>query len=421
MPGGALKNWAGNLIYDSNLLHEPATTEEVQELVRTHAQLKVLGTRHCFNAIADSHYRFISLASFNKIAWAGEPGSLVTAEAGVRYGELADWLYTRGYALHNLASLPHISVAGGYATATHGSGLRNTNLSAAVEAIGFVSASGERMELSRKKDPDIFPGAVVHLGALGVVTHSTLRVQPAFDLRQYVFENLPLQALEKDFETIMSAGYSVSLFTSWRQKHIEEVWVKQAAGDPLLSDIFFGAAAAVKNLHPIPGIGAEHCTEQLGVPGPWHERLPHFRMGFTPSSGEELQTEYFVPLEKSWPALQAVQRLGEKIAPHLLVSEVRCIAADDLWMSPCYRQACTGIHFTWKPDWPSVRAVLPLLEEALKPFDARPHWGKLFTMQPERLSALYNKMEDFRGLLKQYDPQGKFRNDYLDTYIFNHF
>jgi xylitol oxidase len=417
-----LKNWAGNFTYSSFPLEQAASVEEARALVKKYGRLKVLGTRHCFNNIADSKDHLLSLSPLNKVIGLDTTNHTVTVEAGVRYGELATWLNDHGYALHNLASLPHISIVGGCSTATHGSGVHNGNLSSAVRAMEFITADGEVAELSRDKDKEKFQGAVVHLGGLGVITKITLAIEPTYQVKQYVYENLPLPQLEHHFEEIMSSAYSVSLFTDWRNKNINEVWIKSRVGERTdwghQRDLF-GAKAATRNLHPIKDISPENCTEQMGVPGPWHERLPHFRMGFTPSSGTELQSEYFIPRDRSYEAIQAVERLHEKISPHLLISEIRCIAADELWMSPCYRQPSTTIHFTWKQDWPAVRQLLPLIEEQLAPFNAKPHWGKLFTVPHRSISALYEKLPDFQQLLRRYDPAGKFRNDYLDNIIFS--
>jgi xylitol oxidase len=420
-PGGELKNWAGNFTYSTSQLHQPASIEEVAALVKRYDRLKVLGTRHCFNNIADSKDQLVSLGQLNKIIGIDPTNLTVTVEAGVRYGELATWLNDRGYALHNLASLPHISIAGGCATTTHGSGVNNGSLSSAVRAMEFITASGDRMNWSREKDPEKFPGAVVHLGGLGVITKITLAIERAYPVKQSVFVNMPLSQLEHHFEEILSAGYSVSLFTEWRNKNIDAVWIKSRVGEGIdweQHPEFFGAKAATQPLHPIRGLSSEHSTQQMGVPGPWHERLPHFRMGFTPSSGAELQSEYFIPRDRSYEAIRAVEKLQEKISPHLLVSEIRCVAADDLWMSPCYRQPCTTIHFTWRPDWPVVRQLLLLIEEQLAPFGAKPHWGKLFTVPHQRIGQLYEKLPDFQQLLHRLDPEGKFRNEYLDTVIF---
>ena len=415
-----LKNWAGNFTYSSPL-QQAASVEEARALVKKYKRLKVLGTRHCFNNIADSKDHLISLSHLNKVIALDTTNHTVTVESGVRYGELATWLNDRGYALHNLASLPHISVTGGCATATHGSGVHNGNLSSVVREMEFITASGELVKLSREKDNEKFHGAVIHLGGLGVITKMTLAVEPTYQVKQYVYENLPLSQLEHHFEEIMSSAYSVSLFTDWRDKNINEVWIKSRVGEKTdwghRPDLF-GAKAATRNLHPIKGISPENCTEQMGVPGPWHERLPHFRMGFMPSGGTELQSEYFVPRDRSYEAIRAVAQLHEKISPLLLISEIRCIAADDLWMSPCYRQPSTTIHFTWRQDWPAVRQLLPLIEQKLAPFHAKPHWAKLFTIPHQRITELYKRLPDFRQLLREYDPNGKFRNEYLDTVIF---
>ncbi len=269
--------------------------------------------------------------------------------------------------------------------ATHGSGMQNGNLSTAVAAMEFINARGEIVRLSRQKDGDTFRGAVVHLGGIGLVTKLTLDVLPTFQMKQWVYLNLPMQQMQAHFEDIMSAGYSVSLFTDWKGNDINQVWIKQKADDADPDKDFYGAQAATRDVHPIIAISAENCTAQMGVAGPWYERMPHFRMNFTPSSGKELQSEYFVPRKHAVDALMAVNRLGKHIAPHLLISEVRAIDADDLWMSPCYQQPCVTIHFTWKQDWDNVKKVLPMIEQALDAYDVRPHWAKLFTMPPAKL------------------------------------
>jgi xylitol oxidase len=319
-----------------------------------------------------------------------------------------------------MASLPHISVAGAVATATHGSGDANGNLATVVAAMELVTADGTLATVSREQHGERFGGMVVSLGALGIVTKLTLEVVPSFVVRQEAYESLPVAQLEAHFEDILSHAYSVSLFTDWQTDRVNQVWVKRRlAGDAAaeVAPAFFEATAATVDRHPIMALSAESCTPQLGVPGPWHERLPHFRMEFTPSSGEELQTEYFVPRRHAVAALRAVAELRAQLGPLLLISELRTIAADALWLSPCYRQACLGLHFTWKPDWPAVRRLLPALEAQLAPFEARPHWGKLFTLPPARLQSLYARLPDFRALLRLFDPAGKFRNAFIDTYI----
>ena len=415
------RNWAGNIAYRAARWHCPETTAQVQELVTRCRKVKVLGTRHSFNRIADTSEDMLSLAHFDQILGLDRERHTVTVGAGIRYGTLCRFLHAEGYALHNLASLPHISVAGACATATHGSGMGNANLASIVSALEMVTADGAVKNFSREADNEAFAGAVVGLGALGVVTQLTLNLVPAFTMRQDVYENLPLSQLKNHFEEILGAAYSVSLFTDWQEASFNQVWLKRRVGD---EDTFtpglewFGATPATRDLHPIAGISAENCTAQMGVSGAWHERLPHFRMEYTPSSGEELQTEYFVPRPNALAALRAVYELREHIAAHLLISEVRTIAADDLWMSPCYKQDCVAIHFTWQPDWPTVEKLLPRIEAELAPFHARPHWGKLFTMQAAQLQPLYPRLPDFKQMLRAHDPQGKFRNAFLDSCLF---
>ncbi len=414
-------NWAGNYTYSTNNLHRPDTLAQVQEWVAACPKIKVLGSRHSFNGIADSTENLLSLEKFDRVLEINRTRRTVTVEAGIKYGALSQRLNAEGFGLLNMASLPHISVAGACATATHGSGNCRANLAAAVSGMEIVTAGSEIKKVSRELDGEIFDGLVVHLGGMGLVTKLTLDIVPAYRMRQDVYENLSFAQAEAHFEEITASADSVSLFTDWKSPRFNQVWRKRQVEENdsyTREENFFGATPAIRPLHPIPEVDAEHCTQQLGVPGPWHERLPHFRMDFTPSNGEELQSEYLMPREYAFPALLALERLRERIAALCLVSEVRTIAADILWMSPCYRQDCVSIHFTWTRDWPAVSALLPKIEAALSPFSTRPHWGKLFTMDAAQIASLYPNLPKFRDLLRSYDPQGKFRNAFLDKYIF---
>jgi len=414
------RNWAGNFAYGAAALQVPENMEQAQEWVARSERVKVLGTRHSFNGIADTSGVHLSLEKLNKIVALDPANRRVTVEAGIRYGDLCRELHDRGYALHNLASLPHITVAGAVATATHGSGDGNGNLATVVQAIEIVQGNGETVTFTRGQADGLFEGAVVGLGALGVVTKLTLDVIPAYQVCQHVYELLPLAQLEEHLDAVYASAYSVSLFTDWRQAAFNQVWVKRVWSGPddeRGETSFYGARPAAARLHPVPGQPSENCSEQLGVPGPSYERLPHFRMDFTPSAGEELQSEYIVPRRHAYDALCAIERMRARIAPLLYVSEVRSIARDDLWMSPNYERDSIGIHFTWKSDWPAVRQVLSAIEQALEPYAARPHWGKLFVMSPDQVQAQYEKLRAFRELVRRCDPQGKFRNGFLDCYL----
>jgi xylitol oxidase len=419
-PATPRTNWAGNLTFHTDHLYQPKTTEEVQQIVKSSPKLRALGRAHSFNTLADSTAAQISLKQLDSIEL-DPTARTVTVGAGVTYGLLAPYIDSRGFAVHNLASLPHVSVVGACATGTHGSGSNNGNLSTAVSAIEIVTADGTLHTLSRANDGDQFLGTVVSLGALGIATKITLNVQPTFQVAQVVYENLSMSHLEKHLDEIFLSGYSVSLFTDWQNHNITQVWVKRRLdpGTPrTFAPEFYGAKLATKKLHPLAGHSAENCTEQVGIPGPWYERLPHFRMNFTPSSGAELQTEYFVPRDRAYEAILAVEQLRDHITPHLFITELRTIAADNLWISEAYQRPSMAIHFTWKPEWPEVKAILPLIEEKLAPFNARPHWAKLFTVPPSTIHHLYPKMPDFQTLLKHYDPEGKFRNEFIDTNIY---
>jgi alditol oxidase len=409
------RNWAGNYTYRAQKLHRPSRLEQVQEIIASAPSVRVLGSRHSFNDIADSS-ELVSLEAMPKDVSVDHARNTVSFNAALKYGELVETLNAEDVALHNLASLPHISVAGAVATATHGSGQKNGNLATAVAGLELVTSDGEVIEVSRG-EPD-FDGLVVGLGALGAVTRITLDMEPAYEVRQRVFEGLSWEALFEHFDEVISCGYSVSVFTRWGET-IDQVWVKSRVRDEpeQVEKDLFGAAAAAADRHPILGLDASSCTPQLGRAGPWAERLPHFRMGFTPSSGEELQSEFLFPRRCAVDAIEAVRALADRIRPILQVSEIRAVAADRLWMSMNYGEDTVGIHFTWKPEREAVENMLVRLEAALAPFEARPHWGKLFDAKAAAIAPLYERLPDFVRLVERLDPRGAFRNSWLKVHV----
>jgi xylitol oxidase len=412
------KNWAGNITYSTTNIHRPSSVEEIRELIRSNSSLRTLGSRHSFNRIADSSHALVSTENLQGIIALDKVQHQVCIQSGCRYGDIALFLHENGYALHNLASLPHITVAGAVATATHGSGVKNQSLASAVAALEFMDGSGDLVSVSRQENPGTFEGMVVNLGALGIVTALTLDLLPAFEMKQTVYLDLPFSSLKKDFLNIVSSAYSISLFTDWISDSVGEVWVKQRS-DEAGSELIMDAIPATEDVHPIHGESAVNVTTQRGIAGPWYERMPHFKMGFKPSAGAELQSEFFIPLEMAVDAMSALQELSAMIKPVLLISEIRTIAADNFWMSPFYQQAAVAFHFTWKQEVGSVMQVLPKIEAALMPFGVRAHWGKLFTLSPDYIATRYEKLEDFKWLVQRYDPEAKFRNDYISNYLFN--
>ncbi|GAA2390157.1 FAD-binding protein [Dactylosporangium salmoneum] len=405
-----LKNWAGNIEFGPARVHRPETVEQVQRIVAGAARARVLGTGHSFNPIADTPGDLISVAGLPADIRIDRERGTVSVAGGVRYGELARELDAAGYALHNLGSLPHISVAGAVATATHGSGVGLGNLATAVAGVEIVTGGGELVSLGRG-DAD-FPGSVVALGALGVVVRVTLDVVPAYQVSQHVFERLPRAQLDAHWEEIAGAGYSVSLFTGWRGDTVDQVWIKRREGDAPAPAELFGAGPAAGARHPIAAMSPVNCTEQGGVPGPWHARLPHFRLEFTPSAGDELQSEYFVARADAVAAFAAVERVRDLVVPALQISEIRTVAADGLWLSPHYERDSVALHFTWVPNNDLVLRAVEALEAELAPLGARPHWGKVFRRAP-RLP----RTSDFVALAERLDPRGTFRNAFVERHV----
>jgi alditol oxidase len=398
-------NWAGNLTYQASRIEAPTTLDELRELVAGTPRIRAIGSRHSFSDVADTRDVLVSLAGLpSEITVTGDQ---VTVPAATLYGELAVTLRDRGLALPNMASLPHISVAGGVATGTHGSGDRNGCLSTSVAALDVVGADGELRRISRGDTE--FAGSVVALGALGVVVSVVLDVVPAFDVRQTVYPSVPWPAVLANLDELMAVGYSVSLFTDWAGEHLRQVWVKSTTTEPPAE--LYGAAPSAVPMHMLATESAAAVTEQLGVPGPWLDRLPHFRMDHKPSSGDELQSEYLLPRDNAVEAITRIRAMAARVAPVLHVTEVRSIAADDLWLSGAYGRDTIAVHFTWHQRTGAVNALLLDVEAALLPLGARPHWGKCFATTD--LTGRYPMWTDFAELRRERDPGGKFTNPYL--------
>ncbi len=396
-------NWAGNIAYGAAEIARPRSVDALRELVADRPRVRALGSRHSFNELADGPGTLVSLEELP--AEVTVSGQQVSVPAGMRYGVLAEFLLDKGLALPNLASLPHISVAGAVATGTHGSGDGNGCLSTSVAGLELVTATGGLRQVWRG-DPE-FAGSVVALGALGVVTRVVLDVRPTFDVRQVVYPHVPFEAALSNLDQVMAGAYSVSIFTNWVDD--VQVWLKTVEDPP--ADVL-GAPPADGPLHMLPGESVAAVTEQDGVPGPWLDRLPHFRLGHKPSAGAELQTEYLVPRANANAALTRLRAMGDRIAPLLQITELRSIAADNLWLSPAAGEDVLGIHFTWHLDPTGVGALLPELEAELLPLGARPHWGKVF--HTTDLASRYPRWSDFAELRTHHDPTGKFTNSFLD-------
>lgn len=411
-------NWAGNHRYRAARIERPATTEQVQQLVVTEPRVRALGSRHSFTDLPDTDGVLLSLADVPTVVEVDEENRTAAVTGFAAYGTVALALEQRGWALGNLASLPHISVAGAVATGTHGSGDENGSLATAVAAIEVVGADGSVCRYARG-DAD-FDGRLVSLGALGIVVGLTLDVEPTYPVTQRVFTGLGWEALTEHLDEVTAGAYSVSLFTRWDDRGVVQVWLKHRGNEASRDDdseMFFGARPAAKTMHMLDGGSIDSVTPQLGVAGPWLDRLAHFRMAFTPSRGEELQSEYVLPRARAREAIAAMRRLGRRIAPVLQSGELRTVAADDLWLSSSYGHGAVGFHFTWVRDVDAVYAVLPDIEAALLPLGARPHWGKCFVTSAADLRRLYPRMADFVALRDRVDPERKFGNAFLERVL----
>ena len=410
-----LTNWAGNITFRPAELRHPTTVDEVRTAITTASTVRVLGTGHSFSPIADTSGTLISLARMPEVIEVDSARRLVRVSAATRWGDLARVVAKHNLGLHTMGSLPHISVAGSVATGTHGSGSRAGCLATAVRALTLVSADGSDMRID--VGDAHFEGSVVALGALGVVTELELELTDYYEVEQTVWLDIPLRTAIDQIDTILDSARSVSLFTTWATDMVEQVWVKRDVAEPDVSLAWCGGRPAETPCHPLPGIAAVACTTQLGQPGPWNERVPHFRADLTPSSGHELQTEFMVARTHARAALDALTSIASIIAPVVQISEIRSVASDSLWMSPFEGRESVCLHFTWVPSMTNVLPALAAVERVLEPYAARPHWGKVFTMTPATLRDLYPRLNDFTALRDHFDPRRVMSNAMLDAYL----
>jgi alditol oxidase len=414
-PQHARRNWAGNVTFAATGLARPGTVTELQELIAAGGRLRPLGTGHSFNRIADSDGVQVSVAGLPHVVQVDPATATVEASAGLTFHQLATALDAQGWALANMGSLPHISLAGACATGTHGSGSALGCLAAGVRGVELVRPDGELVRLGA--DDPALPGAALSLGALGVVTRLRLAVEPRYRMRQQVQVDVPLERLLADLDAVMAAAYSVSLFSDWSDSGaVQSVWFKSRVGEEVDTGRWGGRPAASAQ-HPLRGIDPAATTDQLGRPGPWHERLPHFRPEFTPSAGHEQQSEYLLPRQHGADAIAAVAALG--LGAVLQVCEIRTVAADGLWLSPFHGRDSVAVHFTWRDEEELVDAAVRRVEEALAPYDPRPHWGKVFRLPPEQVRGHYAaELGRFRELAAAFDPERRLGNAFLASYVY---
>jgi len=404
--------WANTHRFGAAKLVEAKSVDDVIAAVKTGGLVRALGTRHSFNDLADTEGTLVTVTGIAADPVLDEGAATVTVGAGTRYGDLGPWLQERGWALHNLGSLPHISIGGATATGTHGSGIGNGSLASAVAGLEYVGADAE-LHVVGRGDPD-FDGLVVGLGAYGITTRVTLDIEPTYEVVQHVYRAVPWDALLADPRAVLGAAYSVSVFTMWDEPAVEQVWVKRRPErDAALARDWMGGRRVDMGTTTIAGGDPAALTPHTGQPGPWLERLPHFRLDFTPSNGDEIQTEYFVAFSDAASAIAAVRELAPDIAPHLHITELRTIAAEPLWLSGAYGRETLCIHFTWRNEPEAVASLNPRIEDALAPFAPRPHWGKVNSLDTAAVALAHARLSDARALFERLDPEARFANSHL--------
>jgi xylitol oxidase len=404
------KNWGGNLDYGPGKILAPESLAELSEIIRS-GKVRPIGTKHSFSNLVIGEGQLVSAAGLSFEPVIDQKNSTVTVPAATKYGELAVFLEEEGYALKNMGSLPHISIAGSAATGTHGSGDKNQILSSSLVSFSYLDANGVIVTLNRSSKN--FEACRVGLGAYGLWVNLTLAIVQSYQMRQDVFRNLPWELFLEDPAKLTAAGYSVSLFTKWGSDTIDQTWVKSRSHDSAPPIEIAGIKPDSTSMPELmPGVG-DNLTQQGGEEGAWLDRLPHFRFDATPSAGNEIQTEYFFERKNIVGAIKAIQTIASEINPTLLISEIRTIAQDAAWLSPMLRGDSVAVHFTWVNDAAAVAKAVALVEKATAEFKPIPHWGKVHGFSAEKLREVHPKLDRAKALFDSLDPQGVFSTDYL--------
>jgi xylitol oxidase len=404
-------NWSGNVDLSAATFHQPRTVAEAQRIVAASGAVRAVGAGHTFNQLVVTGGDLISLEHLPRRVEVAADRTTVTVDAGIRYGELAPALDAEGLALANMASLPFFTVVGACATGTHGSGDTNRGLAAAVRGLELITASGDLGIVDDGDDPDTVAAMAVGLGAFGLVTSLTLAVEPRYEMAQTIDVDVPLGATIDRLDEVMASAYSVSLFTNWLGDSIHSLWRKYRLDElqaPRPEVLELGGTSATAPL-------VDYHTAAAMAPGPWYERLPHVRWDRPDAPRPQLQSEWFVARRHGPDALRAMVALGPRVAPAMtggVLAEIRSVAADDPWLSP-FAEDTLALHFSWASDPGLCAPVIPLIEEALTPFEPRPHWGKLYTMAAEDIRSRYPRFDDWARLVAAYDPTGTFANDHV--------
>ena len=415
-----MRNWGGNLNFSTQELVSVESISQLQDLVAKARAVKVMGSRHSFSTIGDTTGTLISLKNLKLDIEIDSAKEEALIPAGALYAQAARYLESKGWAFINLASLTEITIAGAVLSATHGSGDKNGNLSSHVVGIEIVLPSGELLKIDRENSPE-FPGFVVSLGALGVITKYRMKIVPSYNAKQYVYDGVTSKSISANFDEIFSSAYSVSFFSTWAPGGSGRVWKKfkdDGSGENMPATLFDGKIAT-ENLHPVRGMDATPCTDQMGVSGKWLERIQHFKLDSTTPEGNEVQTEYFVDRKHVKEYIAGLESIGDRIAPLVFATEIRTMTSDDLWLSGAYGRETVGFHFTWR-NVPGVHELLPEIENILGKHGGRPHWSKLFEVNPAALAGRYPMYSKFEDLLAKYDPEKKFRNHFIDRYFKNY-
>lgn len=432
-PGGVWQNWGRSASVRPVRVERPRSPEGVQRAVKAaQAQgltVKAVGAGHSFTGIAVAPGVLLELDDMQGLVSADAGSGLVTVLGGTRLHRMPGLLAPYGLAMQNLGDIDRQSIAGAIATGTHGTGKGFGGIATQVRGLTLVTAEGEFLRIDAERNADMLSGAVVGLGALGIVVEVTLQCVPAF-LLHAVDSRVPI---DDALETLHERAADADHLEFYWHPHTDVALMKtqtrlpeSAARHPIpmlrrwvdetvLSNGVFGAYCAASRIAPaiIPPFNrlAVRLTGHAEYTDRSHRVLVHDR------AVRFREMEYAIPADDVVPAVQAIRKLIDQRGWRIeFPIEVRFAAADDLWLSTAYGRdsAYVAVHRYWRAD---PRAYFDAVEQIMLDLGGRPHWGKLHSLDDEQLRARYPRFDDFLALRNRLDPGRLFGNRHLERVL----
>lgn len=417
------KNWAGNVSNIVKCYVQPETEAELIEIIKSSDSIKVVGTAHSWSPIHQSQHTILNLDLYNKILLTDKIQHIIKVQAGIKIWQLNEYLDKQGLALKNLGSIDQQSIAGAISTGTHGTGIAFQVLASQIIEFSLIKADGEKINIHKEKNKELFNATIINLGALGIISEITLQVCPSFNLHEYtttlpfdeVIENLDKHLEENNHFKLwwLPPTDDIVVFRfNKTEKAINDTKIRQFLQDKILSVYIYRFFVWIAKLIP-PFAKFLNKLLTLNMKGPIDRIQKSYKVHIVPEPPLHRETEWTFELSKAKEILKAYKKFITENKYNLnFIQEIRFTKADDFWLSACYKRDSIwlGLYAYEHENWDKA---LQEYEDFAKKYDGRPHWGKEFSRDKNYIKQQYAKYDDFKEIKQAFDPSGKFSNAYL--------